>query len=72
MTVYMPMSYFGLFQAFKQELNYATHLGLPAVMMPITGPKIMNLARCLNEHLLSGYFQQVRESELCGLDTGVI
>lgn len=44
--------------ALKQELMYATHLGLPAVMLPIKGPKIMNLARCFNEHLLSGYFQQ--------------
>lgn len=45
-------------QALKEELNYATHLGLPAVLMYLKSKKIMNLARCLNEHLLSGYFQQ--------------
>ena len=48
-----------MFQAYKQELHYAQHLGLPAVMTSLKGPKIVNLARCLNEHLLSGYFQQV-------------
>ncbi|XP_053402649.1 protein arginine N-methyltransferase 5-like [Mercenaria mercenaria] len=44
--------------ALKEELNYATHLGMPAVMLYLKSRKITNLARCLNEHLLSGYFQQ--------------
>lgn len=45
-------------QAFREELHYATHLGLPAVLLQMKHGKNMNLARNLNEHLLSGYFQQ--------------
>ncbi|KAL4219133.1 Protein arginine N-methyltransferase 5 [Mactra antiquata] len=44
--------------AFKEELNYASHLGLPAVLIYLKNKRITNLARCMNEHLLSGYFQQ--------------
>ncbi|ESO87913.1 hypothetical protein LOTGIDRAFT_194048 [Lottia gigantea] len=44
--------------AFKQELMYAAHLSMPSVLLSIKGPNIVNLARCLNEHLISSYFQQ--------------
>ncbi|XP_071091635.1 protein arginine N-methyltransferase 5-like isoform X2 [Haliotis cracherodii] len=44
--------------ALRQELKYAAHLGMPAIMVPLKSRSILNLARCLNEHMLGSYFQQ--------------
>ncbi|XP_005101573.1 protein arginine N-methyltransferase 5 [Aplysia californica] len=44
--------------AFKEELTWAAHLGLPAVMMPLRSGKCFNLARCLNEYFVANYYQQ--------------
>ncbi|XP_052816495.1 protein arginine N-methyltransferase 5-like isoform X2 [Mya arenaria] len=44
--------------AFKEELNYASHLGLPAVLIPMKNGNMMNMARSLNEHIQGGFFQQ--------------
>ncbi|XP_046557096.1 protein arginine N-methyltransferase 5-like [Haliotis rubra] len=44
--------------ALRQELKYAAHLGMPAIMVPLKSRNILNLARCLNEHMLCSYFQQ--------------
>ncbi|KAL3859783.1 hypothetical protein ACJMK2_009977 [Sinanodonta woodiana] len=44
--------------ALKQELNYGSHLGLPAVLIQLRDANCVNLAGCLYEHLLTGYFQQ--------------
>ncbi|KAK3086104.1 hypothetical protein FSP39_013632 [Pinctada imbricata] len=44
--------------AFKQEVQFSCHLGLPAILVPLKSGNIANLARCLNESLQSSYFQQ--------------
>ncbi|KAL8574524.1 hypothetical protein ACOMHN_005901 [Nucella lapillus] len=41
--------------ALKQELSFACHLGLPALMIPLTNANCSNLARCVNEHILSTF-----------------
>lgn len=46
------------FQAFKQELAFASHLSVPAVLMQLKSGDVTNMARCLNEHLTNSYFQQ--------------
>ncbi|KAF4522873.1 hypothetical protein B566_EDAN012808 [Ephemera danica] len=38
---------------FLQELQYCTHLGLPAIMLNLTGPNKVNLARLLHNKLYS-------------------
>jgi len=48
-----------ILQALREELNYASHLGLPAVMIQIKNGNVANLARAVNEHLQGGFFQQV-------------
>ncbi|KAK7114500.1 protein arginine N-methyltransferase 5-like [Littorina saxatilis] len=42
----------------KQELSFAAHLGMPAVMIPVNNANCCNLARALNEHILSSYVPQ--------------
>jgi len=44
--------------ALKEELTWAAHLGLPAVMMPLRSSRCVNLARALNEQFVSNYYQQ--------------
>ncbi|XP_069112607.1 protein arginine N-methyltransferase 5-like [Argopecten irradians] len=44
--------------AFKQELAYASHLGLPAILITLRNKNVSNVARCLNQQLISSYFQQ--------------
>lgn len=44
--------------AFKQELAFASHLSVPAVLMQLKSGDVTNMARCLNEHLTNSYFQQ--------------
>ncbi|XP_052284761.1 protein arginine N-methyltransferase 5-like isoform X2 [Dreissena polymorpha] len=44
--------------ALKEELTYASHLGLPAILIPLKTGQIVNLARTINEHLQGGFFQQ--------------
>lgn len=40
-------------KALEQELNYAAHLGLPAILISIKSPKCVNLARCIHNRILS-------------------
>jgi len=44
--------------ALKEELTWAVHLGLPAVMFPLKNGKCINFSRCLNEHFINSYYQQ--------------
>lgn len=44
--------------ALQQELSYTAHLGLPAVVLQLENGNCANLARCLNEHILSTYCPQ--------------
>ncbi|KAK6176914.1 hypothetical protein SNE40_015120 [Patella caerulea] len=44
--------------AFKQELMFAAHLSMPSVLLTLKNSNIVNMARCLNDHLISSYFQQ--------------
>lgn len=44
--------------ALKQELNFVAHLGLPAVILPLKSSQTVNLARVLNDHILSSYCPQ--------------
>eukprot|EP00057_Strongylocentrotus_purpuratus_P006267 XP_011660741.1 PREDICTED: protein arginine N-methyltransferase 5-like [Strongylocentrotus purpuratus] len=37
--------------ALMQELNYAAHLSLPAVLVPLNNINCVNLARCLYSHM---------------------
>ncbi|XP_056010372.1 protein arginine N-methyltransferase 5-like isoform X2 [Ostrea edulis] len=43
---------------FKQELAFASHLGLPAILIQLRHSKNANLARCLSEQIQTAYFQQ--------------
>ncbi|XP_062607204.1 protein arginine N-methyltransferase 5-like [Saccostrea cucullata] len=43
---------------FKQELAFASHLGLPAILIQLKHGRNANLARCLSEQLQAAYFQQ--------------
>ncbi|XP_072169677.1 protein arginine N-methyltransferase 5-like [Diadema setosum] len=38
-------------EALLQELNYAAHLSLPAVLVPLSSIRCVNLARCLFSHM---------------------
>lgn len=42
-------------EAFKQELTYAMHLNVPAILIELKGLNCMNLARIVSEHLLQGF-----------------
>ncbi|KAL5020885.1 hypothetical protein ScPMuIL_000040 [Solemya velum] len=44
--------------ALKQELVFASHLGMPAILITLKNQRIANLARCLSEHLILNMFQQ--------------
>ena len=46
-------------QGFKQELAFASHLGLPAILIQLKHGRNANLARCLSEQIQAAYFQQV-------------
>jgi len=46
-------------KALLQELDFAVHLSLPAVLIPLKSRKCANLARFLNEHLYVGPTQQI-------------
>ena len=46
-------------QAMKQELAFACHLSLPAVMVRLKRPKNIQLSQILNETLLSTHVQQI-------------
>lgn len=43
----------------QTELNYATHLGLPAVMFDVNGPNNVNLSRMIYSYLLKTHNSQV-------------
>jgi protein arginine N-methyltransferase 5 len=42
-------------KAFKQELMYAMHVNSPAVHVTLKGLNCVNLARCINEHIIQGF-----------------
>ncbi|ELU14784.1 hypothetical protein CAPTEDRAFT_161444 [Capitella teleta] len=44
--------------AFDQELTYANHLGVPAVMLSIQSAECCNLARIINTHIFAGHNYQ--------------
>lgn len=46
-------------KALLQELDFAVHMSLPAVLIPLKSKKCANLARFLNEHLYIGPTQQI-------------
>lgn len=43
----------------NQELAYASHLGLPAIMLTLRGPNNTNLARIIHNKMQSGCIYQV-------------
>ena len=43
----------------NQELAYASHLGLPAIMLTLRGPHNTNLARIIHNKMQSGCIYQV-------------
>ncbi|MCL4145083.1 UNVERIFIED_CONTAM: hypothetical protein GTU68_061219, partial [Idotea baltica] len=45
--------------ALQQELTYAAHLGLPAIMVSLTTPRCVNLARLLHNKVTTGVCYQV-------------
>ena len=46
-------------RAFKQELAWASHLSVPAVMIPTPSKNCCNLSRCLNQALLQATYLQI-------------
>ena len=42
-------------KALKQELVFATHLNVPAILVELKGLNCMNLARIVSEHMLQGF-----------------
>ena len=46
-------------RAFKQELAWASHLSVPAVMIPTPTKNCCNLSRCLNQALLQATYLQI-------------
>jgi len=52
-------------QALKQELVYATHLSVPAILIELKGLNCINLARIVSEHMLQGFSHLV--GSLCHL-----
>ncbi|KAJ8895535.1 hypothetical protein PR048_000871 [Dryococelus australis] len=46
-------------EALHQELQYAHHLGMPAVMLTLHGPRRVNLARILYNKLQAGCVYQI-------------
>lgn len=63
---------------FNQEMGFAIHLGLPAIMLSLTHPNNVNLGRLLNDRLIAGFNCQIwvkipmvhpsRYSPLCAED----
>jgi protein arginine N-methyltransferase 5 len=49
-------------QALDQELTFANHLGVPAVLIPLRSAECCNLARIVNTHILAGHSYQVLSS----------
>jgi protein arginine N-methyltransferase 5 len=47
-------------EALNQELAYASHLGLPAVMFTLRGDHQINLARILHNKMQAGSTYQVQ------------
>ncbi len=47
------------FKALTQELMFASHLGVPAILLPLKKKNSSNLARILNQHIHSGHNHQV-------------
>ena len=45
--------------AIQQQLLYAAHLGLPAIMVSLTTPRCVNLARLINNRVARGVCYQV-------------
>ena len=39
-------------EALQKELNFAAHLGLPAVMVSLNAPNNVNLSRMIYSHML--------------------
>ncbi len=46
-------------KALKEELTYSSHLGVPAILVPLKSGKCTNLARILSEHALHNHTHQV-------------
>ncbi|KAI0207200.1 Protein arginine N-methyltransferase 5 [Lamellibrachia satsuma] len=44
--------------AMKQELAFASHLSVPAILIPLKGPNCANLSRILNSFVLQGHNHQ--------------
>lgn len=44
---------------FQQEVGFAIHLGLPAVLLTLTHPNNNNLGRLLNDKLIGGFNSQI-------------
>ena len=49
-----------LFQALHQELSYASHLGVPAILVKLSGSTLFNFARFLNHHMSGIHVHQVK------------
>lgn len=68
MTVTLPSNQnwcdiqFSWFQALRQEISYAVHLSLPAVHVSLKSYNCTNLARHINNIIMSTNVQQVSES----------
>ncbi|KAK2156327.1 hypothetical protein LSH36_216g04041 [Paralvinella palmiformis] len=45
-------------KAFKQELIFASHLSVPAILILLKGTECVNMARLINEHILRGHNHQ--------------
>jgi hypothetical protein len=43
-------------------MNYASHLGLPAIVIPLKSENCSNLARIITTHILSGHNHQVNDA----------
>ena len=46
-------------ESLKQELAYAGHLGLPAILVSLTTSRCVNLARIINNKVTQGVCYQV-------------
>ena len=46
-------------QRLTQELRYASHLGMPAIMVSLTSPNHTNLARMISNHVFRGASCQI-------------
>ena len=58
--LYFHSSLCFVFQAIHQEISYAIHLSLPAILIPAKSHNCYNLARTINCLAINSHIQQVR------------